>query len=829
MPQCDGGVGGRVDGCGKMGLGWTKESWWRRNGFMVYGCDDGNNLSEPESFVGCCDWFLFDWTGGETERCSSMNMFRTLINRRARRSLKTWGLEKAPTWMVWRPSLWSISHRLHTKEQASQLISESSSNLKPYIVHVAHPTGSSNDLLSYYQTFLPEESRMIYSYHTVFKGFAARLSPEEVKAMEKIPGFISARVQDVVSLYTTHSPYFLGLNYNMGLWKESNYGKGVIIGVIDSGIFPDHPSFSDEGMPPPPAKWKGKCQFNFKAGNNKLIGAKDFSRENGTPLDENGHGTHVASIAAGNFVPGANLFGNANGTTAGIAPLAHLAMYKIKTNAYSEIDIKMELNVLRAIDAAISDGVDVISLSVGCLTSDYLDDLIAIGAFKAIERGIFVCAAAGNEGPNIGTVANYAPLILTVGASTIDRKIRATVVLGNNLELDGESAFQRMDFTPMQLSLVYLGSTASNSFCILASLANIDVRGKVVLCETGRIGRIKTGQAFRKAGCAAVIFMNKELEGDTINLKAHFHPVVYISYADGLKVIAYINSTATPRASLSFKGTIIGDDRAPSVAYFSGRGPNPLSIGILKPDIIGPGVNIVAAWHVPVEKISTKCPFNMISGTSMATPHLSGIASLLKCAHPSWSPAMIKSAIMTTADPMNIVNNPIEDQTLQPANIFATGSGHVNAIEAIDPGLVYDIHPEEYIRYLFSLNYTNEQVNTIVSREVDGSNISGISDAELNYPSFGIFLRYTSQTYFRTVTNVGEDNSIYSVVIDSPLGINVSVEPSRLQFSKLNQKLTYKVTFSRSATVRLNSVGQGSLIWISAKYSVRSPIVVYIE
>ncbi|KAL6516810.1 hypothetical protein OROHE_018098 [Orobanche hederae] len=155
---------------------------------------------------------------------------------------------------------------LHTEEQASWLISESRT--------AAHPTGASDDLLSYYQTFLPEESRMNYSYHTVFEGFAARLSPEEVKAMKKIPGFISARVQDVVSLYTIRSHYFLGLNYNIGLWKD------------------------DEGMPPPFAKWKGKCDFNFMAGNIKLIGMKDFSRENGIPLDEVGHGTHTASIAA---------------------------------------------------------------------------------------------------------------------------------------------------------------------------------------------------------------------------------------------------------------------------------------------------------------------------------------------------------------------------------------------------------------------------------------------------------------------------------------------------------------------------------------------------
>ncbi|KAL2543817.1 Subtilisin-like protease SBT1.2 [Forsythia ovata] len=668
-----------------------------------------------------------------------------------------------------------------------------------------------------------EESRMIYSYHNVFRGFAARLSPEEVKAMEKIRGFISARAQKVVPLHTTHSPNFLGLNQNMGFWKDSNYGKGVIIGMLDSGIIPDHPSFSDEGMPPPPAKWKGRCEFNFTACNNKLIGARKFTIGNGTPLDESGHGTHTASTAAGNFVRGANLFGNANGTAVGIAPLAHLAIYKVCIDRCSESDI------LAAMDAAIDDGVDVLSLSLGGPARNFFDENIAVGAFSAIEKGIFVSASAGNNGPSLGTMLNGAPWLLTVGASTIDRKIRATAVLGNNEKLDGESAFQPMDFAPTQLSLIYPGSTASNPFCTQATLANIDVRGKIVLCETGGIGRIAKGRAVRSAGGAAMILMNQEPGGYSISAEAHVLPTVHISYADGLKVKAYMNSTTTSTASISFKGTIIGDDRAPTVAYFSNRGPNPPSPGILKPDIIGPGVNILAAWNVSVENISTKSTFNMISGTSMSCPHLSGIAALLKSAHPDWSPAVIKSAIMTSADLMNLGNNLIEDETLQPANVFATGSGHVNPSKATDPGLVYDIQPEDYIPYLCGLNYTNQQVEIIANRAVNCSEISSIPEAQLNYPSISVFLGSTNQTYLRTVTNVGEANSVYTVQIDPPPGIDLGVEPNTLQFSALNQKVTYNVTFSRSASARSKSIVQGFFTWTSAKYSVRSPIVVFIQ
>ncbi|XP_022858147.1 subtilisin-like protease SBT1.2 [Olea europaea var. sylvestris] len=669
-----------------------------------------------------------------------------------------------------------------------------------------------------------EESRLIYSYHHVFKGFAAKLSPEEVKAMEKVPGFISARPQKVVSLYTTHSPKFLGLNQNMGFWKDSNYGKGVIIGVLDTGITPDHPSFSDEGMPRPPSKWTGQCEFNFQACNNKLIGARYFTNGNRTPLDEYGHGTHTASTAAGNYVQGANLFGNANGTAVGVAPLAHLAIYKVC------LDYCLDSDILAAMDAAIEDGVDVLSLSLGGPAENFYDESVAIGAFSAIEKGIFVSCLAGNSGPWQGSIGNGAPWILTLGASPIDRKIRATALLGNNEKLEGESAFRPINFTPKQLPLVYPRSKAKDPFCTPTSLAYINIKGKIVLCETGgNIGRIAKGQAVRNAGGAAMILMNQEPQGCTLNAAVDVLPTTHISYADRLKLKAYMRSTTTPTASISFEGTITGGDRAPMVASFSSRGPNQPSLGILKPDIIGPGVNILAAWDVSIENINTKSMFNIISGTSMSCPHLSGIAALLKNVHPDWSPAAIKSSIMSPVGLMNLANNPIEDQTLQPANVFVIGSGYVNPSKSTDSGLIYDIQPEDYIPYLCGLNYSNQQVRMITNRAVNCSNISHIPESQLNYPSFSIFLGSTKRTYSRTGTNVGNANLVYSVKINLPPSTYLNVNPNILRFSRMNQKITYNVTFSRLASTRSNSIAQGFITWTSTKYSMTSPIVVFYQ
>ncbi|EYU29547.1 hypothetical protein MIMGU_mgv1a0242762mg, partial [Erythranthe guttata] len=326
---------------------------------------------------------------------------------------------------------------------------------------------SQDYLETWYNSFLPttlasetdQTPRMVYSYRSVFSGFAAKLRPEEARAMHNKNGFISARPQEIFPLHTTHTPNFLGLHQNTGFWNDSNYGRGVIIGVLDTGIFPDHPSFGDEGVPPPPAKWKGVCQFNFTgACNNKLIGARHFRNGDGTPLDSNGHGTHTAgTAAAGNFVEGANIFGMANGTAAGIAPLAHIAAYKVcSSSGCSESDI------LAAMDIAIEDGVDVLSVSLGGPSRPFHNDNIAVGAFAATERGILVSISAGNNGPANATLSNEAPWMLTVGASTTDRKLTATAVLGNALELAGESAFQPKHFPVTQLPLVFPGSNTSD-------------------------------------------------------------------------------------------------------------------------------------------------------------------------------------------------------------------------------------------------------------------------------------------------------------------------------------------------------------------------------
>nr|XP_043615764.1 subtilisin-like protease [Erigeron canadensis] len=711
--------------------------------------------------------------------------------------------------------------------------------MKTYIVHLSSPEDQvipqqSHDLEEWYYSFLSnitytnsitEKPKIVYAYHHVITGFSAKMSAEQAEAMTNMIGVAEVRPESLFQLHTTHSQQFLGLHhYSTGLWKGSNYGKGTIIGILDSGITPGHVSFHDKGVPPPPARWKGKCEI---AGcNNKLIGMRNFVLTERSPVDEQGHGTHTSSTAAGNFVANANIFGYANGTASGTAPHAHLAMYRVCDQQYCS-----ESNLLAGMDAAITDGVDVLSISLGGRSAPFYRDALAICAFAAIQKGIFVSCSAGNSGPFMSSLSNESPWVLTVGASTMDRKIRTTVYLGNKKLIDGESLYQPKNFIQKLMPLVYPGKKGdyNAATCRRGSLNGIDVKGKVVLCDLGgMIEAIEKGEVVKDAGGAAMILANAGSCPETTEPQVHVLPASNVGYKEGVKIKRYLSSTSSPIAAILFRGTVIGIKSAPQVACFSSRGPSLASPGILKPDIIGPGVDVLAAWpNVVNYRPHIKTTFNLLSGTSMACPHLAGIAALLKSTHPKWSPAAIKSAIMTTASQVSLNNKFIADERKLPADIYDIGAGHVSPSKANNPGIVFDIQPHDYIAYMCGLGYTNEQIRMIVKRHFYC--IKSIPEAELNYPSFVVALKSGDRkAYSRTVTNVGIARSTYTIGnVSLPQGVHMVISrPQGLRFIAMNQKLTYKLTFSRDYTDKIRGpYGQGYMTWISGKYSVRTPFL----
>ncbi|KAK9112744.1 hypothetical protein Scep_020263 [Stephania cephalantha] len=680
-------------------------------------------------------------------------------------------------------------------------------------------------------------SLILYTYSNAFHGFSARLLPDKLRAIQNLPGFVSFTRDVPVAVDTTRTPEFLGLNSASGAWPDSNYGKDMIIGLVDTGIWPESDSFKDDSMAEVPQRWKGECEvgtdFNSSMCNKKLIGARFFNKgiisnvpnvsiSMNSTRDTDGHGTHTSSTAAGNYVGGASYFGYGTGTARGMAPLAHVAMYKAiwDAGAYAS-------DILAAVDQAIEDGVDVLSLSLGLDGVALHEDPIAIASFAALEKGIFVASSAGNEGPWYGSLHNGIPWTLTVGAGTVDREFNGVLTLDKGISVTGTSLYPKNSLSQVPLVLM---NTCNSS----RELRKVGY--KIVVCiDTDESVGIQVSLA-RKARVAAGLFITNSTFLD-LYIQTSF-PAIFLTLQDGQSILEHIKNNPDSRATLEFQKTSLGLKPAPLVAEYSSRGPSPSCPIVLKPDIIAPGSLILASWPratsvADLESHHLFSDFNVISGTSMSCPHAAGLAALLKSTHPEWSPAAIRSALMTTADNLDNSGNSIREvgDVYQIASPLAMGAGHVNPNKALDPGLIYDANPQDYVNLLCFMNYTMKQIQTITrSASYNCSNPS----FDLNYPSFIAFFNgndsssdvKTVREFQRTVTNVGDDVSTYKPMLTPMDGFRMTVEPSRLIFKKKDEKLSYKLSIEGPSLMK-ELVVHGSLAWIDeeGRHVVRSPIV----
>ncbi|XP_010540256.1 PREDICTED: subtilisin-like protease SBT1.1 [Tarenaya hassleriana] len=714
---------------------------------------------------------------------------------------------------------------------------------RTYIIHT-HTTKAKHiyaSLLSVVQTDAP---KIHYIYKSAISGFSATLTDAQLETLKNKQGFVSAYEDELLTLHTTHSHEFLGLEFGIGLWNVTSLASDVIIGVVDTGITPEHVSFRDTHMPPVPSRWTGICEkgtnFSSSSCNKKLIGARAFYRgyesivgrinetsDFRSARDAQGHGTHTASTAAGDIVPKASFYGLAKGFfAAGMRFSSRVAAYK----ACWQLGCASS-DVLAAIDRAISDGVNVISLSLGGSSRPFYVDPIAIGAFGAMEKNVFVSCSAGNSGPSNNTVSNGAPWLMTVAASYTDRTFPAIVEIGNGKLFVGSSLYKGKIIKDLPLAFNRTAGGPGAEFCVRDSLKRELVEGKIVICLRGASGRTDKGQEVKRNGGAAMLLVNRITEGEELLADAHVLPAVSLGFSAGNSILKYL-FIASSSASIRFKGTAYGAT-APIVAAFSSRGPSVAGPEILKPDISAPGMNILAGWS-PFSSPSLlssdtrRVQFNVISGTSMSCPHVSGLAALLLAVHGDWSSAMVKSALMTTASTTDNRNRPIGDMgsgPTSPATAFALGAGHVDPTRAADPGLVYDITAMDYLNYLCSLNYTMERIALFSRTNYTCTKGVALRSGDLNYPSFAVNFEAGDRsrlTYKRTVTNVGSGACEYKVKVEEPRGVKLRVEPDVLRFQKLRQSLSYSVTFLSEASATSSSFG--ALVWICGNYSVRSPI-----
>lgn len=716
-------------------------------------------------------------------------------------------------------------------------------------------TNSHYDLLgSYVGSQEKAKEKIFYSYTHIINGFAAMLEEEEASELAKHPNVVSVFLNKGRQLHTTRSWDFLrlerdGIIPSGSLWTKARFGQDVIIGNLDTGVWSESESFKDESMGPIPSRWRGTCQDDTEEPvkcNRKLIGARYFnkgylafvgdeSNNTVTARDLEGHGTHTLSTAGGSPVSGANIFGYGNGTARGGSPNARVAAYKVCWKPVGGAEC-FDSDILKAFDTAIWDGVDVLSVSLGGSPSEFFQDGISIGAFHAVRRGIVVVASAGNSGPDAGTASNLSPWIFTVGASTIDREFISTVTLGNKKIYQGASLSAKSlpeKFYPLISAKDAKAANASAleaAQCEAGSLDSKKVKGKIIVCIRGVNGRAEKGAVAYLAGAVGMILANDEKSGNEIIPDPHFLPASHINYSDGQAVYAYIKSTKNPVAQISPVKTDMPVKPAPFMAAFSSRGPNVLDPAILKPDITAPGVSIIAAFTGatgPIESDLDKrrVPFITMSGTSMSCPHVSGIVGLLKNLHPEWSPAAIKSAIMTSARIRDNEAEAMLDSDNNKANPFGYGAGHVRPNRAMDPGLVYDMNEDDYLNYLCGRGYNQTNLRFFTRKNYTCP--KSFTLASFNYPSMAVPDLDGKATLTRRVKNVGGGPATYTARVKAPAGVSVAVKPASLKFEKDGEEKRFEVVVeAKGLEGKKRDYVFGQLTWTDGKHNVRSPIVV---
>ena len=673
-------------------------------------------------------------------------------------------------------------------------------------------------------------------YTVATNGVAADLTAAQANRLARTAGVVRlerATLQhpDQDDAFTAD---FLGLTKSDGgLWSRlgggPNAGHGVIVGDIDTGIWPEDPSFSGSelkrdkaGLPVPTSglrgRWFGPCvqgeNFSSQDCNDKVIGARYYTAGFGqkdiakkdylSPRDGDGHGSHTASTAAGNIVHDVTVEGRNFGTAGGMAPGADLAVYKVCWDGAPGIkDGCSSVDIVSAIDDAVADGVDVLNMSIGATVETSSLDAESQAFRRAANVGIFIANSAGNSGPGPSTLDHPEPWVTTVAASTY-RVSEAVLQLGNGSRIVGASLTAGLPTqTPLvtALSVKLAGAPdADAQRCFAGTLDPAKAAGKVVLCDRGVNARTEKGEEVKRAGGAAMVLVN--VTTDDVDADIHVLPAIHVHKANRDALLAYAASTNPTAAIVALNGGE-SSTQVPEVADFSSRGPSTTTGGdILKPDLAAPGVDVLAAVAPPFHFGRS---YDFVSGTSMASPHVAGLGALLKALHPAWSPAEVRSALMTTGRDHASSHDP-----------FAQGAGFVQPNNAADPGLVFDEAPNDWRSFMLGQGFPGFAPPFDRLKATDAS--------DLNQPSIAIGLLTGRQTVTRTVTNVGSTTEHYAVTSDLT-GIDVSEDASSFDIDAGASK-TLQITLSRT-TAPFHEWAKGNLTFTgSGGHVVRIPVVV---
>ena len=723
----------------------------------------------------------------------------------------------------------------------------------------------------------------IYDYTFSYNGFAAKLTEKQAAALAKQKDVLAVTPDELQHATTSSTPTFLGLTDPGGLWdqlggltgnkKFPGAGEGIVIGVVDSGIWPESQSFSDRDangklLYQNIQGFSGKCEstdvvtdgsWDANNCNKKLIGARHFNAAWGgdaaiqaqrpwefrSPRDYNSHGTHTASTAGGNNGVPATGPGSVFGSISGMAPRARVAAYKaLWSTQAGDTASGFNSDLVAAIDQAVADGVDVINYSVG--PSSPPNTFLGpeqISFLFAADAGVFVSAAAGNAGPTTGTVTNPGPWITTVAAGTHNRNGEGSVTLGNGVTYAGASFASALGSTPLvdSVNVGLAGADPAKVELCYSAVDNIvagvptpvldpaKVAGKIVLCKRGTTALVNKSLAVAEATGVGAVIYNDPAPGAATNTLALFHsvPTVHVVAASGLAIKSYIAAQGPAATASIAQATVVFNAPAPLTATFSSRGPQLAGGGdLLKPDLIAPGQDILAAVSPPL----TGRDFDLKSGTSMSTPHVAGVAALLKQLHPTWSPMMTKSALMTSGT--DVLDGGVPPPNTNPVLIFRQGAGHIKPNSAADPGLVFDHSFNDWLAFLCG---TPDRVSVSPSTCTALQNAGfSLNPSDLNVASLAIGDLPGTETLTRKVTNVGSSAATYNSSVTGMSGITTVVNPSSLTLAPGETK-SFTVAFARTtATLNAYTTGTpgttgscGQLTWTQdgGPHVVRIPIV----
>ncbi|TYI59046.1 hypothetical protein E1A91_D10G005900v1 [Gossypium mustelinum] len=720
-----------------------------------------------------------------------------------------------------------------------------------------------------------EKYMKLYSYHYLINGFSVLITPQQADMLSRRQEVANVVLDFPVRTATTYTPQFLGLL--KGVWpRDGGYetaGEGIVIGFIDTGIDPTHSSFADDVSDhkyPIPDHFSGICEVtrDFPSGscNRKLVGARHFaasaitrgvfnsSQDYASPLDGDGHGTHTASVSAGNHGIPVMVAGNYFGNASGMAPRSHIAVYKALYKSFGGF----AADVVAAIDQAAQDGVDIISLSItpnrrppGIAT---FFNPIDMALLSAVKSGIFVVQAAGNTGPSPKSMSSFSPWIFTVGAASHDRVYSNSIVLGNNVTIPGVGLAPGTCSNEMY-TLISAVHALSNETTLANDMyagecqdpSNFDrefIQGNLLICSYSirfvlGLSTVKqASQTAKNLSAAGVVFcMDPFVIGFQLNPTPLNMPGIIIPSTNDSKILLQYYNSSLERDGFTKKIVRFGavasisggleanySVSAPKVMYYSARGPDPEdgfldNADIMKPNLVAPGNSIWAAWStLGMESVEFQGEsFAMMSGTSMAAPHIAGLAALIKQKFPHFSPAAIASALSTTASLYDKNGSPImaqraytnPDLNQSPATPFDMGNGFVNASSALDPGLIFESTYEDYMSFLCGINGSIPIVFNHTGQNCQLYN-STVTAADLNLPSITIARLNRSQTVGRSLTNIAGNES-YRVDWTAPFGVSMNVTPAHF-FIAMGEKHVLNITFNAMTNDSTASFGRIGLV-----------------